>query len=77
MNNTKLSVSKGMASCGDAMVPAVMGSVMRQLLCTRKLLKNNEVVAFDPENGEVAMDRALVPLILVLTPLRVRLEEKK
>ena len=76
MNNTKLLVSKGMANSGDVIVPEGMGSVMRQLACGCSSLKRMLAVAVEPLKGEVAMERAVVLLMRVETPLSVTPEEK-
>ena len=59
------------------MVPEGMGSVKRQFACGRSSLKSSGAVAVEPENGEVAMESALVPLMRVVTPLSVSPDAKK
>ena len=59
------------------MVPEGIGSVMRQLVCGCSSLKRMLAVAVEPLKGEVAMDRAGVPLMRVETPLSVIPEEKR
>ena len=59
------------------MVPEVIGSVKRQFACGRSSLKSSGAVAVEPENGEVAMESALVPLMRVVTPLSVIPEANK
>ncbi len=59
------------------MVPEAIGSVMRQLVCGCNSPKRMLAVAVEPLKGEVAIDRAEVPLMRVETPLSVIPEEKK
>lgn len=59
------------------MAPEGMACVKRQFACGCNSLRRMLEVAVEPENGEAAMERALVPLMRVLTPLSVSPEEKK
>ena len=71
MKRIKSLVSNGMADSGLLNAPLAKTSEMRQFACGRSSLSNRGNNAVLPEKGDVAMERAGMPLINIEFPLAI------